>query len=101
MKEVPSCLPQGNQAGKQAAPFTCLAVLVLFPSAWMQSGALYTAFQDQRPKRPRRYKHKCCRVNILELATENNFWSHNVEIYSNPVLQENRKVEESPLSFVF
>ena len=62
MKEVPSCLPQGNRASKQAAPFTCLAVLVLFPSACMQSGALYTAFQDQRPKRPRRCKHKCCRV---------------------------------------
>lgn len=45
MKEVPCCLPPRSQASKQSAPFTCLAVPVLFPSAQMQSRALYTTLE--------------------------------------------------------
>lgn len=92
MKEVPSCLPQGNRASKQAAPFTCLAVLGLFPFACMQSGALSTAFQETQEMQA-----QVLQSQSFELATENNFWSHSVEIYSNPVLQENREVEKSSL----
>lgn len=45
MKEVPCCLPQGSQANRlHVSP----VLQVLFPSAWMQSGALYATVQVQK-----------------------------------------------------